>query len=209
MEVRRPVRTFAIGFAWFIGVLSGIATIFALFGGQQWLDEKGWTLSPSTAAESVAADADNSGDPGADDDQTTGSETEGAETATPSGDATADDTSDDGADQAGSGSGIEGAWAAMNSWSASTFDNLFWGIVAIGLSMLLSGVVGVVLWAVVDGIDFAERFFPVLLSLVGTAVVVIAGMLLHTADAGYMLWFIILTSVCAVGGFMTALLSEI
>lgn len=191
-----------MGFAWFIGVLSGIATIFALFGGQQWLDERGWTLSPSTATESVAADADNSGE-SATDDRSTDSATEGAQTESPSGE------SDDGADQAGSGSGIEGAWAAMNSWSASTFDNLFWGIVAIGLSMLLSGVVGVVLWAVVDGLDFAERFFPVLLSLVGTAVVVIAGMLLHTADAGYMLWFIILTSVCAVGGFMTALLSEI
>lgn len=189
-----------MGFAWFIGVLSGIATIFALFGGQQWLDERGWTLSPSTATESVAAD--NSGE-SATDDRSTDSATEGAQTESPSGE------SDDGADQAGSGSGIEGAWAAMNSWSASTFDNLFWGIVAIGLSMLLSGVVGVVLWAVVDGLDFAERFFPVLLSLVGTAVVVIAGMLLHTADAGYMLWFIILTSVCAVGGFMTALLSEI
>lgn len=193
-----------MGFAWFIGVLSGIATIFALFGGQQWLDERGWTLSPSTATESVAAD--NSGE-SATDDQSTDSATEGAQTESPSGES--DDASDDGADQAGSGSGIEGAWAAMKSWSASTFDNLFWGIVAIGLSMLLSGVVGVVLWAVVDGLDFAERFFPVLLSLVGTAVVVIAGMLLHTADAGYMLWFIILTSVCAVGGFMTALLSEI
>jgi hypothetical protein len=198
-----------MGFAWFIGVLSGIATIFALFGGQQWLDEKGWTLSPSTATESVAAaDADNSGDSGTDD-QSAGSETEGAETASPSADSTADDASDDGADQADSASGLDGAWAATTSWSASTFDNLFWGIVAIGLSMLISGVVGVVLWAVVDGIDFSERFFPTLLALVSTAVVVLAGILLHTADAGYMLWFIILTSVCAVGGFLTALLSEI
>jgi hypothetical protein len=194
-----------MGFAWFIGVLSGIATIFALFGGQQWLDEKGWTLSPSTATESVAADADNSGDPGADDDQSAGSETEGAETASPSDEA----ASDDGADQAGSDSGFDDVWAATTSWSASTFDNLFWGIVAIGLSMLISGVVGVVLFAVVDGIDFSERFFPTLLALVSTAVVVLAGILLHTADAGYMLWFIILTSVCAVGGFLTALLSEI
>jgi hypothetical protein len=194
-----------MGFAWFIGVLSGIATIFALFGGQQWLDEKGWTLSPSTATESVAADADNSGDPGADDDQSAGSETEGAETASPSDEA----ASDDGADQADSDSGFDDVWAATTSWSASTFDNLFWGIVAIGLSMLISGVVGVVLFAVVDGIDFSERFFPTLLALVSTAVVVLAGILLHTADAGYMLWFIILTSVCAVGGFLTAILSEI
>jgi hypothetical protein len=186
-------------------VLSGIATIFALFGGQQWLDEKGWTLSPSTATESVAADADNSGDPGADDDQSAGSETEGAETASPSDEA----ASDDGADQADSDSGFDDVWAATTSWSASTFDNLFWGIVAIGLSMLISGVVGVVLFAVVDGIDFSERFFPTLLALVSTAVVVLAGILLHTADAGYMLWFIILTSVCAVGGFLTAILSEI
>jgi hypothetical protein len=194
-----------MGFAWFIGVLSGIATIFALFGGQQWLDEKGWTLSPSTATESVAADADNSADPGADDDQSAGSETEGAETASPSVEA----ASDDGADQADSDSGFDDVWAATTSWSASTFDNLFWGIVAIGLSMLISGVVGVVLFAVVDGIDFSERFFPTLLALVSTAVVVLAGILLHTADAGYMLWFIILTSVCAVGGFLTAILSEI
>lgn len=194
-----------MGFAWFIGVLSGIATIFALFGGQQWLDEKGWTLSPSTATESVAADADNSADPGADDDQSAGSETEGAETASPSDEA----ASDDGADQADSDSGFDDVWAATTSWSASTFDNLFWGIVAIGLSMLISGVVGVVLFAVVDGIDFSERFFPTLLALVSTAVVVLAGILLHTADAGYMLWFIILTSVCAVGGFLTAILSEI
>jgi hypothetical protein len=194
-----------MGFAWFIGVLSGIATIFALFGGQQWLDEKGWTLSPSTATESVAADADNSADPGADDDQSAGSETEGAETASPSDEA----ASDDGADQADSDSGFDDVWAATTSWSASTFDNLFWGIVAIGLSMLISGVVGVVLFAVVDGIDFSERFFPTLLALVSTAVVVLAGILLHTADAGYTLWFIILTSVCAVGGFLTAILSEI
>lgn len=194
-----------MGFAWFIGVLSGIATIFALFGGQQWLDEKGWTLSPSTATESVAADADNSADPGADDDQSASSETEGAETASPSDEA----ASDDGADQADSDSGFDDVWAATTSWSASTFDNLFWGIVAIGLSMLISGVVGVVLFAVVDGIDFSERFFPTLLALVSTAVVVLAGILLHTADAGYMLWFIILTSVCAVGGFLTAILSEI
>lgn len=193
-----------MGFAWFIGVLSGIATIFALFGGQQWLDEKGWTLSPSTATESVAADADNSADPSADD-QSAGSETEGAETASPSDEA----ASDDGADQADSDSGFDDVWAATTSWSASTFDNLFWGIVAIGLSMLISGVVGVVLFAVVDGIDFSERFFPTLLALVSTAVVVLAGILLHTADAGYMLWFIILTSVCAVGGFLTAILSEI
>jgi hypothetical protein len=194
-----------MGFAWFIGVLSGIATIFALFGGQQWLDEKGWTLSPSTATESVAADADNSADPGADDDQSASSETEGAETASPSDEA----ASDDGADQADSDSGFDDVWAATTSWSASTFDNLFWGIVAIGLSMLISGVVGVVLFAVVDGIDFSERFFPTLLALVSTAVVVLAGILLHTADAGYTLWFIILTSVCAVGGFLTAILSEI
>jgi hypothetical protein len=194
-----------MGFAWFIGVLSGIATIFALFGGQQWLDEKGWTLSPSTATESVAADADNSADPGADDDQSASSETEGAETASPSVEA----ASDDGADQADSDSGFDDVWAATTSWSASTFDNLFWGIVAIGLSMLISGVVGVVLFAVVDGIDFSERFFPTLLALVSTAVVVLAGILLHTADAGYTLWFIILTSVCAVGGFLTAILSEI
>ncbi|GAA2165418.1 hypothetical protein GCM10010403_41660 [Glycomyces rutgersensis] len=198
-----------MGFAWFIGVLSGIATIFALFGGQQWLDEKGWTLSPSTATESVAADADDSGDPGVDDDQSAGSETEGAETASPSGEGATADVADDGADQADSASGLDSAWVATTSWSASTFDNLFWGIVAIGISMLISGVVGVVLWAVVDGIDFSERFFPTLLALVSTAVVVLAGILLHTADAGYMLWFIILTSVCAVGGFMTALLSEI
>jgi hypothetical protein len=199
-----------MGFAWFIGVLSGIATIFALFGGQQWLDEKGWTLSPSTATESVAAaDADNSGDSGANDDQSAGSETEGAETASPSGEGATADVADDGPDQADSSSGLDGAWAATTSWSATTFDNLFWGIVAIGLSMLISGVVGVVLWAVVDGIDFSERFFPTLLALVSTAVVVLAGILLHTADAGYMLWFIILTSVCAVGGFLTALLSEI
>ena len=197
-----------MGFAWFIGVLSGIATIFALFGGQQWLDEKGWTLSPSTATESVAADADNSGDSDADD-QSSGTETEGAGTESPSSDGATADVADDGADQADSASGLDGAWAATTSWSASTFDNLFWGIVAIGISMLISGVVGVVLWAVVDGIDFSERFFPTLLALVSTAVVVLAGILLHTADAGYMLWFIILTSVCAVGGFMTALLSEI
>jgi hypothetical protein len=201
------VKTFAIGFAWFVGVLSGIATIFALFGGQQWLEEQGWTLSPSTASESV--DAYNSGDPGADD-QSASSEIEGAQQESSSpGVGTADGASEGGAEQDGSDSGVEGVWAAMTSWSASTFDNLFWGIVAIGLSMLVSGVVGIVLFGVVDGIDFSERFFPALIALIGTAVVVLAGMLLHTADGGYVLWLIILTSVCAVGGFLAAFLAEI
>jgi hypothetical protein len=201
------VKTFAIGFAWFVGVLSGIATIFALFGGQQWLEEQGWTLSPSVASES--ADADNSGSPGADD-QSVSSEIEGVQQeSSSSSEGTADGTSEDGADQADSDSGVASVWAAMTSWSASTFDNLFWGIVAIGLSMLVSGVVGMLLFAVVDGIDLSERFFPTLFALVGTAVVVLAGMLLHTADGGYVLWLIILTSVCAVGGFLAAFLAEI
>jgi hypothetical protein len=35
------VSTFVKGLAWIVAFLSGAATIFALFGGQQWLEQQG------------------------------------------------------------------------------------------------------------------------------------------------------------------------
>jgi len=46
LEVPHAVKTFAIGFAWFVALLSSLATVFAIFGGQQWLEAKGWSLDP-------------------------------------------------------------------------------------------------------------------------------------------------------------------
>ncbi|MBO3732188.1 hypothetical protein [Glycomyces niveus] len=115
------MSTFAKGLAWTVAFLSGVATIFALFGGQQWLEQKGWTLAPSTA-------------------QTAEAEPDAQQTAS---EVAQDETADEGdSAQEPSDEGAGFSWDAVLAWSEGTFDNLLWGIAAIGISMLIAGAAG-------------------------------------------------------------------
>ncbi len=179
------MRTFAIGFAWMVALLSGLATIFALFGGQQWLEQKGWTLDTSATADATTdtttADA-------------TTPEPEPTETSNPAGEP--------------SGTDWDGVWAGMTTWSAETFDNPLWGITAIGVSMLLAVAMGSLIAHALIPMSAFTGFFQWLLAVACAVAVVVMGVLLHTADPGYLVWFIILTVISVpVGLIAPALVS--
>jgi hypothetical protein len=175
------LSTFAKGLAWTVAFLSGVATIFALFGGQQWLEQKGWTLAPSTA-------------------QTAEAEPDAQQTAS---EVAQDETADEGdSAQEPSDEGAGFSWDAVLAWSEGTFDNLLWGIAAIGISMLIAGAAGAAaLHATVEATY-------VLLVLPCVAAVVLMGVLLHAADPGYLLWFIILTALSAPVGFFAPVYAD-
>lgn len=181
------MSTFVKGLAWFVAFLSGVATIFALFGGQQWLEQQGWTLAPGadTAEQTAAAT------PGDEADQT--SESEATE---------ADDTAQDSTEH-----DPEFTWASVRAWSADVFGNPLWGIAAIGFSMLIAGAAGAL---ILHGSLFydAADFFKWVLAIICIVAVVIMGILLHGADPGYLVWFIVLTAVSAVLGFIAPVLAD-
>jgi hypothetical protein len=180
------VSTFVKGLAWIVAFLSGVATIFALFGGQQWLEQRGWTLAPDTNAVEQTTGGE----------QTT--ESEGAE----------QETAEGGTAQEPSDSGPDLSWDGVLAWSEGTFDNLLWGIAAIGVAMLLAGAAGALILHTFAQIDALPGFFLCLLALICIAAVVLLGILLHAADPGYLIWFIILTAVSAPLGFMAPVYAD-
>lgn len=187
------MSTFVKGLAWTVALLSGIATIFALFGGQQWLEQQGWTLAPSATPNVEVAEQSTP----ATDDTTT------PDTATDDPTETADAAPDpeDQGSPAAADSGLASTWAAANAWSERTFDNLLWGITAIGVSMLIAGAAGAVLAAVEYAISGFAVFFGWVFAVVLLGAVVAMGFLLHGADTGYLVWFIVLTGISAPLGF--------
>ncbi|MFG3342132.1 hypothetical protein [Glycomyces sp. NPDC048151] len=172
------MSAFVKGLAWTVAFLSGVATVFALFGGQQWLEEKGWTLAPSTAQTTEA-------DPG--------------ETVT-------EDTGAEGQEPSDEGAGF--SWDAVLAWSEGTFDNLLWGIAAIGCSMLIAGAAGALVLHATAAIDAVGGFFLIFFALLCVAAVIVMGILLHAADPGYLVWFIILTAVSAPVGFLAPVYAD-
>jgi hypothetical protein len=181
------VSTFVKGLAWIVAFLSGVATIFALFGGQQWLEQQGWTLAPDTDTAEQTTDEEQA------------TESEGAEQETADEGGTAQEPSDPGPDL---------SWAGVLAWSEGTFDNLLWGIAAIGFSMLVAGAAGALVLHTFAQIDALPGFFLCLLALICVAVVVLVGILLHAADPGYLVWFIILTAVSAPLGFLAPVYAD-
>jgi hypothetical protein len=178
------VSTFVKGLAWTVALLSGIATIFALFGGQQWLEQQGWTLAPSTAQSTETAEP---------------TESEGTQEATADTGDPAPESSDPGTDL---------SWDGAVAWSERTFDNPLWGITAIGVSMLIAGAAGALILHASAPLDALAGFFQSLLALVCIAAVVLMGILLHAADPGYLVWFIILTAVSAPLGFFVPVYAD-
>ena len=166
------MKAFAQVFAWLIAVLSGLATLFALFGGQQWLEEQGWTLAPSTSSQAPTEDG------------------------TP----TADDATAPVDDPAGSDEGP--GWNDVVAWSEQAFANPLWGIVAIGGSMLLALAVGALVAHATAPISGVAATFQMILALICAAAIVLAGILLHAADAGYIVWLVILAVISAGLGFI-------
>jgi hypothetical protein len=179
------VSTFVKGLAWTVAFLSGVATIFALFGGQQWLEQQGWTLAPSTAPDNSVTEQATDPTPDA---TTEAEETEAAE----------QEPVDTGAQEA---DGVASAWASVSAWSERTFDNLLWGIVAFGVSMLLAGAAGALVAASYAPIYYIVAFFQWALAVILAGVVVAVGILLHGADPGYLGWFIALTVISAPLGY--------
>jgi hypothetical protein len=166
------VKAFANGFAWLIAVLSGIATLFALFGGQQWLEEQGWTLAPSTSSE----------------------------TPSEGGTATADEATEP-SDAPAESDGGEGR-SDVVAWSEQAFANPLWGIVAIGGSMLLALAAGALIAHAAAPISGVAATLQTILALVCAAAIVLAGVLLHAADSGYIVWLVILAVISAGVGFI-------
>jgi hypothetical protein len=171
------VKAFAHVFAWLIAVLSGLATLFALFGGQQWLEERGWTLAPPASSQAPADDATATADSTATDDPTAPID-----------------------DQAGPDAGA--AWNDVVAWSEQAFMNPLWGIVAIGVSMLLALAVGALVAHATAPVSGVAATFQMILALICATVIVIAGILLHTADPGYIVWLLILAVISAGLGFI-------
>lgn len=166
------MKAFANVFAWLIAVLSGLATLFALFGGQQWLEEQGWTLAPSASSQAPTED----------------------------GTATADDATAPIDDPVGTDEGK--SWNDVVAWSEEAFANPLWGIVAIGGSMLLALAVGALVAHATAQISGVAATFQIILALICAAVIVLAGVLLHAADAGYVVWLVILAVISAGLGFI-------
>jgi hypothetical protein len=178
------VKAFASVFAWLIAVLSGLATLFALFGGQQWLEERGWTLAPPPSSQAPTEQV----------------------TATEDGTATADDATAPAGDPAASDEGL--AWNDVLAWSEQAFANPLWGIVAIGVSMLIALAVGSLVAHATAPVSDVAAAFQMILALVCAAVIVLAGVLLHAADPGYLVWLVILAVISAgLGFFAPAFLS--
>lgn len=179
------MSTFVKGLAWTVAFLSGVATIFALFGGQQWLEQQGWTLAPSTAPDTSVTEQATDPTPDA---TTEAEETEAAEP----------EPVDTGAQEA---DGVASAWASVSAWSERTFDNLLWGIVAFGVSMLVAGAAGALIAAAQYWVYIVLAFFQWALAVILLGVVVAMGFLLHGADPGYLGWFIALTVISAPLGY--------
>jgi hypothetical protein len=179
------VSTFVKGLAWIVAFLSGVATIFALFGGQQWLEQQGWTLAPSTAPDTTVTEQATEPTP---DDTAETTEAETTQEAEPTPDAQGPN-------------GVASTWASASAWSERTFDNLLWGIVAFGVSMLLAGAAGALIAASYAPIYYIVAFFQWALAVILLGVVVAMGFLLHGADPGYLGWFIALTVISAPLGY--------
>lgn len=183
------MSTFVKGLAWTVALISGIATIFALFGGQQWLEQQGWTLAPSAAPADAPVDqvTDTVSDPTGQATESAGAEQDNADEGT-SASETTEPT-------------LASRWASVRAWSAGTFDNLFWGIVAIGVSMLLAGSAGAIVASVQYTISYFLAALQWVLAIALLGVVVAVGFLLHGSDSGYLVWFIALTGISAPLGF--------
>lgn len=183
------MSTFVKGLAWTVALLSGIATIFALFGGQQWLEQQGWTLAPGAAPTDAPVEqvTDTASDPTEQVTESAGAEQETADEGT-SASAAAEPT-------------LASRWASVRAWSDGVFANLLWGIVAVGVSMLLAGAAGALVAAAQYPISYLLAAFQWLLGIALLGVVVAVGFLLHGSDSGYLVWFIVLTGISAPLGF--------
>ena len=193
LEVQHTLSTFVKGLAWTVALLSGFATIFALFGGQQWLEQQGWTLAPSATPNVEVVEQATSATPDAATDQP--AETAGA----------GSDPEDQGSPApATGGSGLASTWAAVNDWSERTFDNLLWGIAAIGVSMLVAGAAGALIAAAQYAISYFGAFFQRVFAVALLGAVVAMGFLLHGADPGYLAWFLVLTVISVPLGYFVS-----
>jgi hypothetical protein len=181
------LSTFVKGLAWTVALLSGIATIFALFGGQQWLEQQGWTLAPSAAPTTEAVETAESED-------------------TPQEAAATSGTGDTEPEPSDTGTGF--SWDGVIAWSERTFDNPLWGIAAIGGSMLLAGIAGALCLHATSPITVLGGILLGLLGLVCAAAVILVGFLLHAADPGYLGWFVILTVFSAPLGYAAPVFSD-
>lgn len=166
------MRTFVDFFLWTVAVLSGLVTILALFGGQRWLEQKGWALNSGATIEATDSDA-----------------------------VSPEPAGDSGSVADSSGTDWDGIWASTTSWSAETFDNVLWGIVAIGVSMLLAAAAGALIEIASVPYSNVAAFFQVVLAVVCAAAVAVMGILLHAADPGYLGWFIALTVISVPVGY--------
>ncbi|MDN3242763.1 hypothetical protein [Glycomyces tritici] len=193
LEVQHTLSTFVKGLAWTVALLSGIATIFALFGGQQWLEQQGWTLAPSATPNVEVVEQTTSATPDAPTDDP--AETEAAESDSENQGSPAPTTAD---------SALASAWAAVNAWSERTFDNLLWGIVAIGVSMLVAGAAGALFAAAQYAISGLAAFFQRVFGVVLLAVVVAMAFLLLGAESGYLVWFLVLTGISVPLGYFVS-----
>ncbi|MDA1360113.1 hypothetical protein O1R50_10780 [Glycomyces luteolus] len=184
------MSTFVKGLAWTVAFLSGVATIFALFGGQQWLEQQGWTLAPSTDPDINAVEQTTE----ATSDTSQATEIESAEQ---------ESTDDNDTAQA-----PEFTFASLRAWSDEVFANLLWGIAAVGCSMLVAGSAGALVSAAQIPISYFVAFLQWVLAIACVAAVILMGFLLHGADPGYLVWFCVLTGISAPLGFMVHDIAE-
>lgn len=192
------MKTFAIGFAWFVSLLSGIVTIFALFGGQQWLEANGWTLNPNVQTVEQTTET-----PSAEADETTG----GEETAT--GGPTAEITTPAAGPDAGADRRDNALdhIAAVTDWLIDTGKGLFetW------LLALLSVVV-LTTFAMTSGVLTADaywnfgarRFFDVVGVVLLASIAVYFGFIVGAIDPGWTAAYIVASALAAVVGWFVA-----
>lgn len=194
------MKTLAIGFAWLVSLLSGIVTIFALFGGQQWLESNGWTINPNVhtveATETPAADADA---------------TTGAEQKTAAGDPTPEVTTTGTTASPDAGPGredsaldrIAAVSTALIDTGAGLFDNwlqAFLSVIILTTFALTSGVlVADAYW------NFgARRFFDIVGTVILATVAVYLGFIVGAIATGWIAWYVIASVVAAIVGYFVA-----
>jgi len=174
------VTTLLKGLAWTIALLSGIATLFALFGGQQWLESKGWTLDPEVSAVEQTAEEP--------DDELTAKAVSGRE----------------------GGDGFEvsavGDWAVRT--LDGPFDNFFWAFIIVNLlTLAAAGAGALALYATAD--DGFAQFFEVTGILILGSIAVYLGFVVHTVSPGWLAWYMVASILAAVIGFFLPVFRDV
>jgi hypothetical protein len=191
------VKTLAIGFAWLVSLLSGIVTIFALFGGQQWLEANGWTLNPNVQSveqttETASVEA-----------------TGGEETATsdPTPEATTPGATADPGDGGDRQDNTLDRIAAVSDWLIDTGEGLFdtWLVAFISVVILTT-------FALTSGVLTADaywnfggrRFFDVAGVVLLASIAVYFGFIVGAIDPGWIAWYIIASVLAGFVGWLVA-----